>query len=690
MTWSVANYPHNTYGQSDNNADHSRSATEINSSENASHQKTSESWAKNIKLIQDNDALINFNRNIAWAAKMKEHDVCVKFFNLIKQRRLVPDVHTYNPMIYSLLKTNNLPDPLFILKEMHDEHVLPDTITYEHRMRFIKRANDSDAARILLDEMSSQGILPNLKIYNLAVGLYVNLRDLNGALAILKEMAQNGIKPSVSTYSILMPLYADPLDLLTEPGFETDITVYNAVAKSYIAKGDLPRAADVWVKMKRAGISPDLDTYNIMLGCYAEYDAPALVKMHSVLEEMRQREIKPDKATYSILMDYCMDNPFSKDNVELLKELKQAGNLAHIISCNILMEYFTKNSKAKELDDLWKEMSEGIVPHVAAYKLLMDFYLYIGNWDEQKLQYLQSPMNPFQMSMSIYLEPGDCWNICKDLFCEMQQAGILPETETFGRLMQAGSNPKCKEKIAQCKMDAFFINLKSLLKKGKIEEHANCIRKRLNKGYVSDIDFCNRLMNTYIDTDHIKLAWELLNEMQKPESTVKPDVVTYNVLMKSFLREDKNLKYLMQKEGVYDAENFENLKKTYRKRINAVRECWNIYEVMQKRFVMPNIVTFNTMLKICAKAEHLQGCKRVLAEMQLTGNPPNLITYTTSIGYYAKYGNVDGALDLFKEMKDNEIEPDKVIYEIVMKLCLEQKRFEDYDSLHNEATAITH
>ncbi|TKY66035.1 Pentatricopeptide repeat-containing protein mitochondrial [Spatholobus suberectus] len=82
--------------------------------------------------------------------------------------------------------------------------------------------------------------------------------------------------------------------------------------------------------------------------------------------------------------------------------------------------------------------------------------------------------------------------------------------------------------------------------------------------------------------------------------------------------------------------------------------------------VVPNVVSYNILLKALCKRNEVDAAVRVLDEMRYAGVVPNVVSYTTVLGGYAWRGDVDSAVRVFGEILDRGWVPDASAYTVLM------------------------
>lgn len=155
------------------------------------------------------------------------------------------------------------------------------------------------------------------------------------ALAMLDMIRSHGITPVAETaYPIFKSLKGDPdaideawghLETLREEGKTIDVTALNVIIQASAALGDLQRAVGTYKACYDLGVSPNVDTYNLLLaGCITAQHRELGDRL---LSEMKEAAIKPDVRTYERLIVLCLTQTNYEDAFFYLEEMKTEGHI---------------------------------------------------------------------------------------------------------------------------------------------------------------------------------------------------------------------------------------------------------------------------------------------------------------------------------------------------------------------------
>lgn len=252
--------------------------------------------------------------------------------------------------------------------------------------------------------------------------------------------------------------------------------------------------------------------------------------------------------------------------------------------------------------------------------------LEIFNWFKSKGCY---ELNVIHYNIMLRLLGMDQqWHLVRSLWNEMQSKGIIPTNSTYGTLINAYS-------------------------KGGLERES--------------------------------LVW--LGEMYK--HGVKPDEVTMGTVVQTykksgefhkaedfFRRWSVEMGYAPRDQRSYSLYTYNTLIDTYGK-AGLLGEASNAFAQMLSQGIVPDTVTFNTMIHICGSHERFEEVGSLVEMMEEARCPLDTRTYNILISLYAKCDDIVLATRYFEKMKDDGLAPDIVSYRTLLYAlslrCMVQK-----------------
>lgn len=185
---------------------------------------------------------------------------------------------------------------------------------------------------------SALGMLPAIKVkpqehhFAPLLEAFCNEGRVPEALKLLAQMRAAGIAPVVRTTQPIIKILnsADVIDQAfyyledtAKAGEPVDVAALNALIAASVATGDLQRARATQLAASDLGVTPDLETYNLVLrGCVA---AAHRALGDSVLSELQGAGFHANAETYIALIKLCLtQNPY-EDAFYYLEKMKADG-----------------------------------------------------------------------------------------------------------------------------------------------------------------------------------------------------------------------------------------------------------------------------------------------------------------------------------------------------------------------------
>ena len=192
------------------------------------------------------------------------------------------------------------------------------------------------------------------------------------------------------------------------------------------------------------------------------------------------------------------------------------------------------------------------------------------------------------------------------------------------------------------------------------------------EGVLPDLTSYNTLLDTCFKQRNFEQAIQLFEEMNDQISQVKPDIITFNTVLKGLS---------IQIEDIKNEDELE----AHLNRILSTKE-----KILGLN-MLPNEITFNTIIDAHVKANKMQRAFQIYDEMKkLEGLTPDAFTYSTLIKGIKKpeylYQNsafsLDKVFSILQEVKENKlVKLDEIIFNCVIDACF---KFGDF----NKAVAL--
>ncbi|KAJ8765334.1 hypothetical protein K2173_012031 [Erythroxylum novogranatense] len=264
----------------------------------------------------------------------------------------------------------------------------------------------------------------NARMYTILIYGWCKIGRIDMAEKFLKEMSEKGMEPNVVTYNILLNgicrraklhpnvrfetiiRFAEKvLDELRQRGIEPDVTSYSIVLHVY-SRAHMPQLTlEKLNLMKENGICPTVATYTSVVKCLCS--CGRIDDAEELLGEMERNGVSPSSATYNCFFKEYRGRKDAESALKLYRKIKEHGLcLLSVQTYNILLGMFMKLNRMEIVHEMWDDLkANGSGPDLDSYTVLI-----------HELCHKQK------------------WKVACQLFVEMIEKGLLPQSVTFETL----------------------------------------------------------------------------------------------------------------------------------------------------------------------------------------------------------------------------------------------------------------
>ncbi len=182
----------------------------------------------------------------------------------------------------------------------------------------------------------------------------------------------------------------------------------------------------------------------------------------------------------------------------------------------------------------------------------------------------------------------------------------------------------------------------------------------------------NIIMDYYCMTNQFKTAYEIFNTLESKQ--IKPDSFTYSILIKgikNMTRPDfqiaSRLFQLYREENeIKDIIIFNSILDVFITTGDIVKANEIFEMIKENKDLVPDQITFNTLIKGCCKAKDFDNALKYFNLMKENNLKPNRITYNSLMDLAVKIQKLPEALKLVVEMQKDQISSDGFTYSIIL------------------------
>ncbi|XP_010256333.1 PREDICTED: pentatricopeptide repeat-containing protein At1g19720 [Nelumbo nucifera] len=218
---------------------------------------------------------VTWNTIISGYCQSDDTKEALRLFDQMQVEGIEPGLITWNILIASYNQSGKCDLAMELMKKMESLGITPDVFTWTSMISGFAQNNRKHVALELFREMLLAGVEPNGVTVASALSVCASLKVLLKG----KELHSIGIKigcmGDVLVGNSLIDMYSkcgklDAARLVFDNISEKDIFTWNSMVGGYAQSGYCGKAHDLFVKMKDAGIQPNVVTWNVMISGYIQ------------------------------------------------------------------------------------------------------------------------------------------------------------------------------------------------------------------------------------------------------------------------------------------------------------------------------------------------------------------------------------------------------------------------------------
>ncbi|ERN14931.1 hypothetical protein AMTRI_Chr02g213570 [Amborella trichopoda] len=237
-------------------------------------------------------------RLISLYGKAGMFDQALNTFKEIPEFNCKWTVKSFNALLSACVNSKNCELVSVLFQELSTAlSIVPDVLSYNILMFSLGKIGSLDSAFSMLEEMRQKGVDPSIVTFNTLLNAFYGEGKCEDAEKIWEIMEKRGCKPETTTY--------------------------NAKIRWLVAEGRTMEANDLLGELGSKGLKPDAFSFNcVMKGFYNHGD---LEEVKRIYREMRDNGCLPNRTTYEMLIRLLCKAKDLKMAAELCEEGLRAG-----------------------------------------------------------------------------------------------------------------------------------------------------------------------------------------------------------------------------------------------------------------------------------------------------------------------------------------------------------------------------
>ncbi|XP_016445743.2 pentatricopeptide repeat-containing protein At3g06430, chloroplastic [Nicotiana tabacum] len=257
-----------------------------------------------------------------------------------------PDVYTYSILIKACVDASRFDLVESLYEQMAERSVVPNTVTQNIVLSGYGRAGKyEEMEKVLSGMLESTSSRPDIWTMNTILSLFGNKGQIEMMEKWYEKFRSFGIDPETRTFNILISAYgkkrmydkmSSVMEYMRKLSFPWTTSTYNNVIEAFSDIGDAKHMEYTFDQMRTEGVRADTKTFCCLIRGYANADlfpkvintvqlagkleipentsffnsviyacakAEDLVEMERVFKRMKDKQCRPDDATYSVMVD---------------------------------------------------------------------------------------------------------------------------------------------------------------------------------------------------------------------------------------------------------------------------------------------------------------------------------------------------------------------------------------------------
>ncbi|GFY93265.1 pentatricopeptide repeat (PPR) superfamily protein [Actinidia rufa] len=325
---------------------------------------------------------VTYNTLISTLCKENQVERATEFVHVLTRKGILPDIYTFNSLIQGLCLTRNRKAAMELFNEMKNKGCQPDEFTYNMLIDSLWSRGRLDEALGLLKEMESSGCARNVVIYNTLIdGFCKNKKIEEEAEEIFDQMELQGVSRNLVTYNSLInglcksrrvEEAAQLMDQMIMEGLKSDKFTYNSLLSYFCRAGDIKKASDIVQTMASNGCEPDVVTYGTLIQGLCK--AGRLEIASRLLRTIQMKGMALAPQAYNPVIQALFNRKRSNEAMRLFREMEEKGYPTDAVSYKIAFRGLCSGGgPIGEAVEFVVEMTEkGFIPEMSSFFMLAE------------------------------------------------------------------------------------------------------------------------------------------------------------------------------------------------------------------------------------------------------------------------------------------------------------------------------
>jgi len=469
-------------------------------------------------------------------------------------------------------------------------------------------------------------------------------------MAVLNGLKEHDIHIGFSTYANLLKRCTQSRDLvegkqvhahMTQSGLQPNAYLGNILLNMYVSIGSLPDACQVFEKL----VKRDVVTWTSMIVGYAKHGC--VEKAFESFCQMQREGVNPNTITCMSMLKACASPRSLMWGKQIHAHINAAGFEPDMRLATSLINMYAKCGSIKDAFDAFRQMQQVMEPDMVTYLSILNACTSPEALEWGKQVHASIRRSRFDSEVRLKNALIGMYVKCRSrdeafgVFHELQQKGVEPDKISYLSILNACANPAALEQGKQ---------IHGYIKKS---------------GCDSDVSVGNALINMYAKCGGNEEAFAVFRQLQ--QGGVSLNRITYICLLKACsgaaaLDSGKEVHAHIRRSGFDSDVHVATALISMYAQCGGSLEAFEVFKDMQGKGLVPDKVTYISILNACANPAALEWGKQVHAHVKESGFDSDVRVANALIGMYAKCGASEEAFQVFQSMREKGVEPDNITY----------------------------
>jgi pentatricopeptide repeat protein len=525
---------------------------------------------------------------------------------------------------------------------------------------------------------------------DVAYGQLINFAVQAGRLQLARSLFQHAKNPDAQNYMSLMRACGkegkveqalEMLEELRQSG-EADTVAYNCALDVCVSCGDEVAANAVLKEMKAAG-KIDVVSYNILLKqCLSEANSPRAAEL--VLQEMKERGLRPNIATYNSLLSQTLASGDFPRAWRTIEQMENSGQGVDAYTISILFKGYKRERRTMDAESIDRALTLVETHSVKVDEVLVNIALEacVALRDMTRLKNALAIFKrsgwaiPKQCAMHTYgmlikangqsQNIKEVWRLWNEVTVEK---GLEASEQLYGQMLDAlVGNQQLDDALglfeemkvahsgslnSQGFAVAYAMIIRGFAQRKECTRALKCYEEMKIHGTKVSLVVLNTLIDACSRVNDMDTASRLHQEMI--DLDVAPDLITYSTLIKGFST------------------------------CGDLDKALQLFTMMRNKGIRPDAIVFNSLLDGCARKQMPALCEQVILDMEAAGVVPSNHSASILIKLYGRCKDLDAAFKVINDMpKKFGFQANNAVYTCLMSACITNGRVDQAMELRTQ------